>query len=166
MGEQIKELVFEANGNKYYIHKSLTVDRYKAFQKMQIEAGFGVGFASVYDGMVKAYSLLNKQAFADAAVLIHNMINSIKGLDEREHPAIVMCALFINREGENVNVVDDGVIMAKIEDWKAEGIPADFFFGYCQNLIQDYMRALKELEGGSLQEILQTLATSNPTKSE
>jgi len=166
MGAEIKESVFTANGTKYYIHKSLTVERYKAFQKMQIELGFGVGFAAVYEGMAKAYGLLNKQQFADAAVVLHNMMNSIKGLDEREHPALILCALFINKEGEDLNVVDDGVIMSKIEDWKAEGIPADFFFGFCQNLIQDYMKILKELEEGGVQEILKRLDILKPKKNE
>lgn len=166
MGTEVKDLVFTANGNKYYIHKSLSVERYKAFQKMQIEVGFGVGFAAVYEGMVKAYGLLNKQQFADAAVLIHNLVNSIQGLDQREHPAVVMCALFINKEGEDLNIVDDGVMMSKIEDWKAEGIPADFFFGFCQNLIQDYMKILKELEEGGVQEVLQRLDSLKLKKSE
>ncbi len=158
--------VFEANGNKYYVSKSLTVERYKAYQKMQIEVGFGIGFAGVVNVLKKAYEQLNKQQFADAAVTLHNTLNSIAGLDEREHPVLVLCALFINRENEDLTKVDDSVLLAKIEDWKASGIPMDFFLGYAQHLVQDYQKLLSELGGKEIPDLLKELALLLQTKSE
>lgn len=148
--------VFETPNHKYFIHKSMSVERFKAYQKMQIELGYSIGFSGIYNALIRAYELLNKQQFADAAVLLHNSASSMKGMDEREHPVMVMCALFINREGENVDVVDEAVIQDKIDDWKQSGVPMDFFLEYSKRLVQDYETKLEKL--------LETEETTGPAK--
>ena len=164
MDKELKESVFTANGNKYYIQKSLTIERYKAYQKMQIEVGFGLGFAGMISMLQKIYKLVNEQKFADAAVSINNTLSSVSGMDQREDPVIILCALFINREDEDVTKVDDNVITEKINDWKTEGIPMDFFLGYAQHLVSDYQKILSELEGREVVDLLRSLDLSQQSR--
>lgn len=157
MDKELKESVFTANGNKYYIHKSLTIERYKAYQKMQIEVGFGLGFAGMIAMLQKIYKFVNEQKFADAAVAINNTLTSVSGMDQREDPVLILCALFINREDEDITKIEDNILTEKINDWKVEGIPMDFFLGYAQHLVADYQKILSELEGREVVDLLRNL---------
>jgi len=150
----ITKEIFTAGGNKYYVTKSLSVERYKAYLKMQLQVGYDVGFSGVIESLQKIYRLCNEQKFADIAVLCHNMLKSIEDMDKREHPILILCALFINRDGEDTAIVDDALIQAKIDDWKEANIPMDFFLGYAKVLVTDYQRVYEEMSESSLAKLL------------
>lgn len=147
-----KEKSFEANGKRYFIESSLSIERYIAFQKIEVELAYGGGFLGVYQGLNKCIDLLNDRKWVDAAVLLVNTRDSIGNLDKKRIPALDMCGLFINEANEDRKRITDEMLLAKQADWEAEGIPADFFLTIAVNLVRGYKEVLKQGVSSTLTE--------------
>jgi len=135
---------FTANGTEYFVEYSLSIARYKAYLKLQNHFAFDGGFGGVMQSLKSAYELLNKQNFADSAVLLHNTLNGIETIDTRHHAAVSMCCLFLNSKDEDRRYIDDTVIEKKVKDFETEGIPMDFFLQLAKSLTIGYLENLKQ----------------------
>ncbi|MCA9497090.1 MAG: hypothetical protein KC589_09165 [Nanoarchaeota archaeon] len=131
----LDEPTFVANGNNYFIEPELSIDRFKEMQKIEIEFSFGVSYRELFNGMKSCYETINKGQFGDTAIKMHNLMSSVSGIDDREHPMLRYCAMFINREGEDRRLVDEKVMNEKIEDWRIEGISMNDFFKLAVNMV-------------------------------
>ena len=135
---------FTANGQKYIISDKISVDRFKQYEKLVPQLTFGLGFEQIYINLKSAYEALNKQNFANAAVVIHNIMNGIKSVDDskRAHPALLMASLVINRESEDLRVYDETIALEKIKDWQEEGLDMMGFFDLSLSSIQGFRETL------------------------
>lgn len=140
---------FTANGTRYYIEDTRSIDRWVFEQQLTIEAGFGVEFDEMLRAWKDVYAMLNKQNFADSAVTAYNMINGITKLFQREPTILKFCALFINTAEEDRRTIDADMISRKIEDWKAEGLAIEGFFEFSllrvRGLGESYMSAIRSV---------------------
>lgn len=137
---------FVANGNKYYYSQNMCIDRFIEFERLQAHVGFGKDFKNIYEKLKEAYGLLNTNKLADAAVIVHNLVNGIaQNLEKRDHPVLQLCALFINREGENVKEFNEDVNAQKIDDWKKEGYAIADFFQLAFNFVEGFIPAYNEI---------------------
>ena len=68
-------------------------------------------------------------------------------MENRTHPIFQLCALFINREDEDINVYDEQIMNDKIEDWKKEGYAATNFFRLAFNLVPNFIPTFQEVSG-------------------
>lgn len=149
---------FEANGRRYRVSRSISFDRYEAYEMLQVEIGMARTFEQFTAQVQEAYDLCNavatgKPVFADLAVLLRDMRIGTTLIGERQTPAILkLCALFINREGEDVRVVDDEVIEDKINDWRVEGLDMRFFFAFALRSIPGFSAALRAASRDTSQE--------------
>lgn len=134
---------FLANGKTYHIRKSMSFKRFREYEKLQIEVGYGSNFIQIYENVKQAYELVNKSAFADTAVKLYNILSGIKNIESRQMPALKICALFINAEDEDENTINDEMIDEKIADWEAEGYDIFPFFQLAVNSIPDFSIAYK-----------------------
>lgn len=135
---------FTANGKTYRVHHTVSMDRYEAYELLQVEIGLARTFDQFRDGLSEAYQLCNKMAFADLAVHIRDMMVGASLVGEHQtHAVLKMAALFINREGEDLRYIDQSVIDSKIEDWRTEGIAMSFFFGFALRSIPGFFAAYK-----------------------
>lgn len=130
---------FEANGTQYTIEGALTIERYAELQILEKEMGYGVTFKGMYERLDKAYQLLNKQRFADSAVLINDLIRGITKVQEREPTVLKICALFINAEGEDRTQLSEDLVNKKISDWKAAGIDMRDFFTVASSSVNGFL---------------------------
>ena len=143
----LKKIDFESgkltgkSGKEYLIESELSVVRFQEFEKLQSHVGFGVDFEGVINKLKDAFEDLNKSKPADAAIKIHNLLNGvIQKVENREHPIMEMCALFINSEDEDRTEFNVDKIKRKIEDWR-EYSTNDFFqlaFTLVNNFIPIY----------------------------
>lgn len=125
---------FEANGNNYVIESSLSIARSIEATKLELEL-FNLSTTTIKNTLILAYSDLNGNnkekvvKFADAAVKIHNLANSLeKNLKFDELPVLRYCALYINQEGEDRRNITKEQITAKINDWQEGGLDLGGFF--------------------------------------
>lgn len=136
---------FTANGKEYHVSENLCIDRFMEFERLQAHVGFGKDFENIYKGLKKAYEHMNTNKLADAAVIVHNLLNGVAhNLEEREHPALQLCALFINYKGEDETIFDADIITEKIDDWRKEGYAIGDFFRYAANLVAGFITVLEE----------------------
>lgn len=154
IGRQLKELppdvqAFTANGTRYRVSRSVSMDRWEAYELLSVEIGMARSFTQFMDGLREAYDMCNqvaagKPVFADLAVLLRDMLIGSTLVGEKQQPAVLkMAALFINYEGEDVRFIDDGIIQKKIDDWREEGIDMQFFFGFALRSIPGFFEAYK-----------------------
>ena len=154
---------FVANGNKYIILDKLTTARWIEYEKLQPLVTYGVTFKQLDTNHRKAFDFLNKQKFADAAVIMHNIMNGvINATDEKRiHPVLLMCSLFMVREDEDVKIFDEKYMEEKILDWHAEGIDMMDFFQFALSSIHGFRETLLKSTESQIQSISEDL---NKTK--
>lgn len=141
---------FEANGKKYFIKQSLSVERFRWFEKYQVDFGFGRGYKSIADSLKKSVDLGNKGKGIEAWNIILNLINAIgEGLEKRTNNAMMICALFIVTEDEDLTKWDEQLQQEKINDWNAEGYDVNSFFQLAANLVTGFIEDLEEILSGT-----------------
>lgn len=137
---------FEANGHKYHVSSGISLNRYREYEKLEPKLTFGLSFDDIYKSLNKLYDLLNKQKFADCAIIAHNLMSGIKDIEseKREHPALLMAALVINRDGEDAGIYDEKLQLEKINDWRKEGFDVLPFFTFALSSIQGFAQEYKK----------------------
>ena len=158
--DQVKKLEivndrFMANGHEYILHKSLSINRFKEFQKKKIEVSLNLRLTEAKREFIKIFNYLNEQKLADASVIAHNMANGIEMLEKlNQDPVLLICALFFNRKGEDVRKVDNTLMNEKINDWAEEGYDINDFFYLANTLSGNFIPDFDE----------DSQPTSNPIK--
>lgn len=158
MSETVKRLdlsanSFEANGRKYLIHDSLTIERFEQYEKLQLQVSWGFEFQLMFKNLETLVKHLDKIEFVKASVLATNMLHGVaRGVENRTHPVFLLCALFICREGEDLAKWNNTDALEKIADWRAEGIAVEDFFAYALSFIPSYTTAYKAVSEHILEE--------------
>lgn len=136
---------FEANGTKYYIKNTLTVERFIEFEKLQNHFGFGLSFSQVVERLNKSIDFANKGKGVEAWNVIFNLRDGIAGrIEDRTHPALLICTLFIVTEKEDITTWNEKEQSSKLEDWRKEGIDIQDFFQLTSNFVKDFIKIYRE----------------------
>lgn len=135
---------FETEQHKYTLLDTLSVGRFEIFERLQFEVAWGSDFEKLFNNVKKAYEKLNEMKAADASVILYNAMKGIARLEERPHPVLRLCTLFLVRDGEDLTVWDEKIADEKIADWKKEGINTDYFFALALNAVGGFLSAYKE----------------------
>src|SRR3989304_512402 len=137
---------FMANGHKYFLVDKIPVSRFKEYEKLVPRLTFGIGFDEIFSSLKKAYSSLNtpQPKPLDAGIIIHNLMNGIADVNnsKRVHPALMMAALVINREGEDATKYDEQTMLDKVNDWTVEGLDMMSFFDLSLTSIHGFRETL------------------------
>lgn len=136
---------FMAAGKKYVIETQFSIERYAMYQRLQIEAGFGVAFKDMFDNWERVVTLANALKFSEIVILAYNMSRGMLKLEEKEPLMLKMCALFINEENEDRRSITDDMVTEKINDWKEEGYAIESFFQLALNTINGFIESWKNL---------------------
>lgn len=133
---------FECQGRKFYVKDSLSFNRYRELQKLNLEFGYSATFHDIFKNLRTAWDYLNSTKLGDAAVVMHNIMYGVVSLEEKDDPALRLCALFIDEEGEDATVYDEGNMREKIECWGKECAVLPFF-QLASNLVPGWMPAYR-----------------------
>lgn len=143
------EKAFTANGKRYRVASSLSVDRYEAYELLQVEIGFARTFQQFHEQAQQAYDLCNKipsgqPVFADLAITLRDMVTGATMVGTKQTPAVLkLCSLFIIREGEDQRYIDEQTMADKIDDWRIEGISMTYFFQFALHSIPGFLAAYR-----------------------
>lgn len=160
----LKKLDFEAtefmaNGKRYFIKQSLSVERFRWFEKYQVDFGFGRTYKSIADALKKAIEFGNKGKGIEAWNIVLNLVLAIgDGLEKRTNNAMMICALFIVTDDEDLTKWDEQQQLEKINDWNTEGYDVNSFFQLAANLVTGFIEDLEEILSGT-SELAKTLET-------
>lgn len=131
----IKDRKFEANGQEYRILDKIPLSRYREYRKIMPRLAYGVSFSTLFENCKKAYSYLNlpQPRPADAAVILHNIMNGVAEVEndpdgQKIEAALALCSLFIVRKDEDLGVFDPDLSAQKVDDWAKGGYDTDGFF--------------------------------------
>jgi hypothetical protein len=118
---------FECDGRKFILRDSLSFVRYRELQKLNLEFGYSATFHDIFKHIKEAWDFLNATKLGEAAVVLHNIMYGVVSLDEKDDPALRLCALFIDEDGEDPTIYDEGKMREKIECWGKELDVSPFF---------------------------------------
>lgn len=139
---------FTANGKMYHKSESVSFNRHKWLSKLQVELSYGTTVDQLFESQKKQYELLNKQKFADAAVLAHNTMKGIASIaDDRAPVAMKLALLFWNYEGEDVRFMTNELMAEKLADMEQEGVDAGFFFAQALSCVPGFISAYTQSKG-------------------
>jgi len=133
---------FECQGRKFYQKDTLSFNRYRELQKMMLEFGYSATFVDLFKNIKKAWDLMNSLKFGEAAVTLHNILIGIKTLDDKYDVAFRICALFMDEEGEDSTVYDEGRMREKIDCWAKECAVTPFF-QFAANSVPSWINAYR-----------------------
>lgn len=133
----------DAGGVKYIIHPTLTLARYKKFQELQVIAGFGADYSTLYSDVKKAYLLHNQGKFADVAVLLNKILEATaRPINAQEDALMLICTLFIAPSGADLSKWSEAEAAEQIRAWEAEGYLAEDFFALALRLVRHFRQNL------------------------
>ncbi len=142
---------FKCDGRKFYVQDSLSFNRYRELQKLVLEFGYSATFVDIFKNLRVAWDHLNSLRLGDAAVTIHNIMYGVKNLEDKDDAALRICALFINEEGEDATVFDEGKSREKIDCWARE-CSVSPFFQLASTLVPSWINAYKIVTQSGLKE--------------
>jgi len=139
---------FQVNGRTYRRSNSLSTRRYALMEYYRQALQYGSDPVEVFQTNRKAYELLNKQEFANAAVLIHgNMTAAARIADAMRdpithaHPMVKLFCLFWNYEGEDKQGMDDEQMEMKVSDML--GVDVGFVFRQAVSAVPGLLAAYR-----------------------
>lgn len=136
---------FTANGVRYFIESSLSIDRFEKFEEIEIELGYGRTFAEVFDQVRQAMDDINKHRQGDAYVKLYNLLNGVEQRTKKKPHVYRYCALFINAETEDRGIITEDMINKKIADWGKEGLDYDPFFSFAISSLPGFRERYRKL---------------------
>lgn len=138
--------VLKTPKHKYKISKSLSLDRYMQFELLQPQAAYGITFNDFFEQDKKVIEHLNKTEWVNAATIVMNRQEQFRHLnDKRRHAMIQICALWLNREDEDLKTFDQTISDEKIQDWLESGVDYKDFFRLAVNLVPGLLEASQEV---------------------
>lgn len=148
---------FTANGRKYVIADGVSIARFEEYEKLQPILAYGINHKEIFTHLRKAWDYLNSGKPNNAAVVLHNVMAGIENVDkeDRVHPGLLIAALFINREDEDVSKYDKNLSLEKINDWREEGYDVTSFFLLALNSLQGFKQTYVEYISQIKQDLLQ-----------
>ncbi|CAG5001958.1 hypothetical protein DYBT9275_02775 [Dyadobacter sp. CECT 9275] len=147
---------FEAGGHTYHVEDSLSIERYKAFQRMEIELGYGYNFSALTDKLQLAYQYQNERKFADVSVILYQLIEGAVAISEKKPTALYVATLFINRSDEDRTVWSRTIAEEKLKDWN--NIDANFFLIVALSRVRNFGKSLNEIS-----QLLESVGAINKT---
>ena len=137
---------FTAGGKVYKIKNTLTVSRFVEFEKLQNHYGFGLSFEAVAGKLTQSIDYANKGKGVEAWNIVLNLRDGIASrLEDRSHPALLLCSLFIVTDDEDLTAWNEKDQKAKIADWNAEGYDVNDFFVLASNLVKNFLPIYGEI---------------------
>lgn len=158
---------FEADGRKFFISNTLTIERFIEYERLQNSMGFNMSFKEIFTQIKEAYNLINSNKLVDGGIKLHNLMNGIsQRIDGKLNPALEICALFIVEKDEDVTKYDESVIKSKIESWRKEGYSMQDFFTLAVSLVEGFTESYRDFTEGisSLAEETEERMSSTQTK--
>ena len=129
---------FECQGKKYFIHKTLSFNRFEKLKEFSLEFGYSTDIKAVMLGLRKAWDSINVSKFAETAVHLHNLMTSVVNLEQKNDVSLRIASLFISEENEDTTIYDENQIKEKISLWGKE-YDVNFFFMFAISVVPSFM---------------------------
>ena len=143
---------FNASGSVYNVTSSLPIRRYEIFEQQQIKVAYKMSIPKMFDQLRKIYDLNEQGKTNEIAVIVHNLLTAVKDIGNEHNPLLVICTLYIVKEGEDLSDWSQELCDAKIEDWKNAGISMESFFSLALVTISTSMNVYEGVSRTTLEE--------------
>lgn len=131
---------FTANGVKYLINgEPLTLTRMAKLEELLLRVQFGYDVKEFPNALKSIIDLFNTSKDVEAKHKLYNLYqSSAEAAVGMPNPSLLICTLFILKEGENRAEWVEAEQIEKIKDWEFEGIPFADFFALAVHLLPQF----------------------------
>lgn len=136
---------FHAGEIYFRVEDTLSVSRYKEFERLSIELGFGLGFGTLFGKIRTGYDLMNTGKLADAAVNQYNILEGLTLLDEKKPIALYVATLFINTADEDRTKWTIASAEQKLKVWNDARLDVTFFLIVALSRVEGFSEAYKNV---------------------
>lgn len=150
---------FVANGNTYFIQpEKITPYRFQVWQSMSLELSENATFSSLYDAFQNIFNASTQgndmlSSNHKVAETSYNAMQQMKDIRMSSNIHLKFCALFINRDGEDVTRWDDALVEQKLNDWKKEPFDMSVFFSLAMSQVPGLIARLNDTSNQNWQPI-------------
>jgi hypothetical protein len=142
---------FECQGRKFTIKDTLGFVRWKKLEEYSLEFTFSATPVDIFKQLGVIQGKLNELRLFDSVVIVNNLMVGIKNLVDKENISFRICALFMDAEGEDATVYDEGLMKEKIDCWSKE-LAAPPFIQWAANCIPGWFPIYKIVSQDGLKE--------------
>jgi len=133
---------FQADGFKFIILKSISLDRMITYYKHAPEFTFGMDWQKIYDNNEKKMKFINDGKQGECYALCKLENEYIAGLTDKKNqhdPCMRLASIFIVREDEDAAIYDYDFQAQKFQNWRKEGIEYASFFLLVANMLPNFL---------------------------
>jgi hypothetical protein len=116
----LSEGKFECGGKTYHVCTQLSFARYPKLQELLLEFTFSATPIDIFNCFRVGLEGINQKKDGDAAIAMNNGMKGIEKMNKHSIPALKICALFWNVQGEDLTDASDAMIDSKISEWGKE----------------------------------------------
>ena len=115
-----KENHFKCGGKEYFVIEDPGFIRFRELQKISLEFGYSATFEDIFNNLKSAVDSYNKHDYFNMSIVLYKIQEGIKNLEEKDDPALRLCALFIVEKDEDLTICNAAMMKAKIDCWAKE----------------------------------------------
>ena len=131
---------FEAGGQTFTVHSSLSLDGYQWMEELSIESEAGDSAAGMLKNQQAVYELMNKGRWADAPVKLYNSIAASERITERQFSArLLIFTLFCRPQGADLSKWNRDEAAAWLNLINEEGYDSSDLFSRAIGFQQHYL---------------------------
>jgi hypothetical protein len=145
---------FECQKRKFSIKETLGFVRWKKLEEYSLEFTFSATPIDIFKQLGTVQAKLNELKLYDSIVIVNNLMVGIKSLVDKENISFRICALFMDEEGEDATVYDEGLMKEKIDCWGKE-LAAPPFIQWAANCIPGWFPIYKSVSRNGSKEAKQ-----------
>lgn len=139
---------FVANGKRYYVERDVTrlpLFRFQEYERKRIEWAFSADFSFIQGKHREAMKHCTPQGYQMAFTILFNLDLGALDIQAKKTLELMICTLFIAREGEDLTTWDNNLAFDKINDWHKEKLAVGFFLKFAVNTVGSLTNVLEQL---------------------
>jgi hypothetical protein len=134
---------FMANSRRYIVSDSFSIGRLAKIEELEEEMNMFSDKKTCHAVMLAAMGKINELNPGDAYALMYNKIEADRRNVKIAPYALRICAVYINREEENLGDITDTSIAEKINDWSEEGLDIRPFLAFAVSVFRELLQSYK-----------------------
>lgn len=133
---------FEVDGIVYTRSADISIKRYKALQKLDLQFGFDTSFKALWDATTQIKQAIDeRKSISDIAYINEGVRRGLQNVDRNEIYQLHTVALWYNAPFEDSAEYSHEAIVAKMQKWEAAGMGVGFFFSKAANSVMGFRDA-------------------------
>lgn len=130
------------DGITYTATEDISLPRYRALQKWQLQFGFDASFGAVWEATTAIKEAIDqRKSISEIAFVNEGLRRGLTNIDRQHVYQLQVVALWYNAPGEDATSFDLPALTQKMNRWEAAGLGTLFFFAKAAACVRGFREA-------------------------